>query len=70
MADLLIRLIIVILICGFVFWCYQKLIPLAPIAEPFRTILNVLVAILIGFIVLFYAIIPLLHMLPRMLSLH
>ena len=66
MPDLIIQLIIVMLVCGFVYWCYLKLIPLAPIAEPFASVLNVLVVILIGAIVLFYAIIPLLHALGHM----
>ena len=65
--DLIVQLIITIMICGFVYWVYLKLIPLAPIADPFRSILDVLVVILIGFIVLFYAIIPMLHMLPRLI---
>jgi hypothetical protein len=64
---LIIQLIIILLVCGFIYWVYLKLMPLAPIAEPFKSIINVLVVILIGFIVLFYAIIPLLKMLPRML---
>lgn len=64
--DLIVQLIIVVLVCGFVYWVWLQLAPLVPIAEPFRTVLNVLVVILIGFIVLFYAIIPMLHMLPRL----
>jgi hypothetical protein len=67
MANLIIQLIIVMLVCGFVYWVYLKLIPLAPIAEPFKSVMNALVVILIGFIVLFYAIIPLLKALPRVL---
>jgi hypothetical protein len=61
MPDLIIQLIIVMLVCGFVYWCWLKLSPLMPIAEPFASIINVLIVILIGAIVLFYAIIPLLH---------
>lgn len=67
MPDLIIQLIIVMLVCGFLYWVYLKLIPLAPIAEPFLSVLNVLVIILIGAIILFYVIIPMLHMLPRLL---
>lgn len=65
--DLIVQLIITVLVCGFVYWVYLKLIPLASIAEPFRSVLDVLVVILIGFIILFYAIVPMLHMLPRLL---
>ncbi len=67
MVDLIIQLIIIMLVCGFAYWIYLKLIGLAPIAEPFKSVLDVLVAILIGAIVLFYAVIPLLKMLPRLL---
>jgi hypothetical protein len=67
MPDLIIQLIIVMIICGFIYWVYLKLIPLAPIAEPFKSILNVLVVILIGAIIIFYVVIPILRMLPRVL---
>lgn len=67
MPDLIIQLIIIFLVCGFVYWAYLKLAPLLPIADPFKTIIDVLVAILIGAIILFYALIPLLKMLPRAL---
>lgn len=63
MPDLIIQLIIVMLICGFAYWVWLKLAPLMPIAEPFASVVNVLVIVLIGAIVLFYAIIPLLRML-------
>lgn len=65
--DLIIQLIIIVLVCGFCYWVWLQLSPLVPIAEPFKTFLNVLVTILIGFIILFYGIIPLLHMLPRLI---
>ncbi len=61
MPDLIIQLIIIMLVCGFIYWVWLKLAPLMPIAEPFAGIINVLIVILIGAIVLFYAIIPLLH---------
>ena len=71
MPDLIIQLIIVLLICGFVYWVWLKLRPLMPIAEPFSGILDVLVLILIGAIVLFYVIIPLLNTLGHLhLGLH
>jgi hypothetical protein len=65
--EMIINLIIVLLICGFIYWVYLKLMPLAPIAEPFKSAINVVVLILVGAIVLFYGIIPLLRMLPRAL---
>ena len=66
MPDLIIQIIIIMLICGFVYWVWLKLAPLMPIAEPFASIVSVMVIILIGAIVLFYAIIPLLHELGHM----
>lgn len=66
MPELIIQLIVVLLVCGFIYWAFQKLLPLAPIAEPFSSIINVLVAILVGAIVLFYAIIPLLRAIGHM----
>ena len=66
MPDLIIQLIIVLLVCGFLYWVWLKLAPLMPIAEPFASIINVLIVILIGAIVLFYVIIPLLHELGHM----
>ena len=64
-VDLIIQLIIVMLICGFIYWCYLKLIPLAPLAAPFKSVLDVLVVILVGAIILFYVVIPLLEVLGR-----
>ena len=52
MPDLIIQLIIVLLICGFLYWVWLKLSPLLPIAEPFASIVNVLIVILIGAVVL------------------
>jgi len=66
MPALLIQLIIVLLVCGFCYWAFLKIMPLAPIAEPFASVINVLVLILVSAIVLFYAIIPLLQSLGRM----
>lgn len=67
MLDLIINLIIVLLICGFLYWVYLKLIPLVPVPEPFKGAINALVLILIGAFLLFYVVIPLLRMLPRAL---
>jgi hypothetical protein len=67
MPEVIIQLIIVMLICGFAYWIWTLARPFLPIAGPFAQIVDVLVIILIGAIVLFYAIIPLLRMLPRLL---
>ena len=66
MVNLVIQLIIVMLICGFVYWVWLKVAPLLPVAEPFTSIINVLIVVLIGAIVLFIAIIPLLQSLGHL----
>ena len=45
MPDLILQLIIVFLICGFCYWAWLKLSPFLPIAEPFASIINVLIVI-------------------------
>jgi len=62
MVNLIINLIIVLLIAGFVYWIWLQLSPIIGkfVADPFMSLINVLVLILIAAIVLFYAIIPLL----------
>ena len=65
MPDLIVSMIIALLICGFLYWCFLKIMPLLPVAEPFTSIINVLVVILIGAVVLFYIIIPLLEQLAH-----
>jgi hypothetical protein len=67
MDYLIIQLIVIMLVCGFVYWIWTLARPLLPIAGPFAQVVDILVLVLIGFIVLFYAIIPLLKMLPRLL---
>lgn len=70
MPDLIIQLIITLLVCGFLYWVWLKLAPLMPIAEPFASIVNVLIVILIGAVVLFYAIIPMLQMIGHTRFMH
>ncbi len=70
MPDLIIQLIIVLLICGFIYWAFLKIMPLMPIAEPFASVIQVLVVILVGAIVLFYALIPMLNALAHVKLLH
>lgn len=70
MVDLVIQLIVVLLICGFCYWAYLQIMPVMPIAEPFKSVINALVLILVGAIVLFYAVIPLLRMIGHSVPLH
>lgn len=65
--DFIIQLIIVMVVCGFVYWIWTLIRPLLPLPDPFGRIVDILVLILVAFIVIFYALIPLLRTLPRML---
>ena len=66
--ELIIQLIVVMIVAGFVYWIWTLVRPIIPITGVFAQIVDILVLVLIGFIVLFYAVIPLLRMLPRMLA--
>lgn len=66
MPQLLIQLIVVMLLCGFCYWVWTLIRPMLPIAGMFAQAVDVLVLILVGAIVLFYAIIPLLNSLGHM----
>ncbi len=62
MVGLIIQIIIILLICGFIYWAFQLIMSRVTfIAEPFKGWIYVAVLILIAAIVLFYAVIPLLQ---------
>ena len=61
MIGAIIGLIILVIFLGIVFYCARMLLPLIPLAEPFRTILRVLIILLVAVIAL-YVIIQLLGM--------
>lgn len=67
MPEVIIQLIIVLVICGFLYWVWQLISPKLPIAEPFLGWINIIFLVLIAAIVIFWAVIPLLRMLPRLL---
>ena len=71
MVNLIVQLIIVLLVAGFVYWIWGLLKPIIAqyVAEPFMSIVSVLILVLIGAIVLFWAIIPLLRALGGMVHL-
>ena len=53
----LIGIIFVIIILGVVWWAIQKLLPLIPLDEPFRTIVYVLMVVVMVLIVLWIIIV-------------
>lgn len=60
---IIIQIIIALLIAGFVFWAVRQIVALIPLEPIFKQIIDVLLIILVVAIVLFYVVIPLLHML-------
>lgn len=66
MVSLIVQIIIVLLIAGFIYWAVNAILAVTPIADPFRTIINVLIMVLVFAIVLFYAVIPLLNSLGHL----
>lgn len=59
----IIQIIVALLIAGFVFWAIRQLVALIPLDPLFKRIIDVLLIILVVAIILFYVIVPLLHML-------
>jgi uncharacterized membrane protein YwzB len=52
MVSAVIGIIFALIVLGVVWWAVQQLLPLIPLAEPFRTIVHVLVTVLAVIIVL------------------
>lgn len=61
MIGALIGLILLVLVAGFCFWAIQQLLGLVPLAEPFATLLRILLYAIVLIIVI-YAIVYLLGM--------
>lgn len=52
MLGAIIGLIFVLIVAGVVWWAIQQFLPLIPLAEPFRTAVNVLMTLLLVVVVL------------------
>jgi uncharacterized membrane protein YwzB len=61
MIGTLIGIIFVLILAGVLFWAAQTLIALIPLAEPFKTIIRVLL-ILIGVVIVLYVLQMILQM--------
>ena len=48
----LIGIIIVLIILGVLWWAVQQLLPLIPLPDPFRTIINVLLTVILVLVVI------------------
>lgn len=52
MLGTIVALIFALIVMGVVWWGVQQLLPLIPLAEPFRTIVNILMTVLLVIVVL------------------
>lgn len=52
MIGAIVGLIFVLIVAGVVYWAIQQFLPLIPLAEPFRTAVNVLMVLLLVIVVL------------------
>ncbi len=59
MIPLLISVIITLIVVGLLWWGAQKILAVIPIAEPFGTVVYVLLVIVLCLIVIYYVIVPL-----------
>ena len=63
LVNLVIQIITALLVAGFLFWAVRLVIGLIPLEPIFKQIIDVLLIIIVVAIVLFYIVIPLLHVL-------
>lgn len=63
MPALIIQVIVVLLVCGFLFWAVRLVLGLIPLEPIIRQAIDVLLLILIVALILFYIAIPVLHQL-------
>jgi hypothetical protein len=61
--NTLISIVIALIVAGFVFWALRLIIGLLPLEPLFKQVIDVLIIILVVGIIIFYVVIPLLHML-------
>ena len=71
MVALVVQAIIILIVIGFFYWVWLKVRPIFAqyVAEPFMQIIDVLLLILIGAIVVFWFMIPLVKMIPQAMRL-
>ena len=67
MANTLVQIVIALIIAGFILWALRQVIGLIPMDAWIKQVVDVLIWIIVVAIVLFYVIVPLLHMLAAQL---
>lgn len=67
MVDLIVQAIVTLVVLGFLYWVWTKLRPLFAqfIAEPFMGWIDVAIIVLVGAIVVFWFVLPLIRLIPR-----
>ena len=63
MMNQIIQIIVALIIAGFILWALRQVLGLVPMDAWIKQVVDVLIMIVVVAIVLFYVIIPLLHML-------
>ncbi len=56
MISVLASIILALIVAGFIYWALQELLKLVPLAEPFRTIVRILMMLVLLIIVLWVAV--------------
>jgi len=69
MAQSLISIVIALIVAGFLLWALRQIIALIPMDPWLKQVVDVLILIVVVAIVLFYVLVPLLHMLAAQLHL-
>jgi hypothetical protein len=60
MIETLISIIILLLVCGLIWWAVTTILGVIPLPEPIRTVVNVLMIVVLCLVVI-YALVPLIH---------
>ena len=68
MIEALIHLVVVLLIVGVIWWAVNAIVPLIPLPAPFAQIIQVLLILILALVLIFYALLPLLHIGTRALA--
>ena len=61
MIDVLISLVVYLVIAGLIWWAATTVLGVLPIPEPFKTVINVIMIVVLC-LILIYALLPLLHL--------
>lgn len=65
MIETLISVLILLVIVGLIWWAATTIIGVIPLPEPIKTVVNVLLIVILCLVVV-YALLPLVHLPPRL----